>query len=68
MALREERYLEEGDPLVAGLTRPAMYAGVTQSFFIINLWACVMLFVGRVHSSGSWLLFRYCTPSAIWFA
>ena len=63
MALREERYLEEGDLLVAGLTRTAMYAGVTQSFFILNLWMCVMLFVG----SGSffWFLIAFSLLHAI---
>jgi type IV secretion system protein VirB3 len=58
MTLRDARYLEDDDPLVAGLTRPAMYAGVTQSFFIINLWVCVMLFVG----TGSFFWFLVAFP------
>lgn len=33
------------DPLVLGLTRPAMYMGVTQSFMVINVFSMVILFI-----------------------
>jgi len=35
----------EVDPLFVGLTRPPMKWGVTQSFFVINMTACVLLFL-----------------------
>lgn len=33
------------DPLFLGLTRPAMFLGVTQSFFVINGMVAVVLFL-----------------------
>lgn len=33
------------DPLVLGLTRPAMYMGVTQTFMVMNIFATAILFI-----------------------
>ncbi len=39
------RHREFADPLFGGLTRPPMFAGVTQKFFVINLMVSAQLFL-----------------------
>jgi type IV secretion system protein VirB3 len=43
---------EDADPVFLGLTRPAMFWGVTHSFFVINLIFCLIGFLG----AHSWLV------------
>ena len=44
-------YLDGADPVFLGLTRPAMFWGVTHSFFVINLIVCLIGFL----AAHSWL-------------
>lgn len=46
------------DPVFVGLTRPAMFWGVTHSFFVINLMLCLIAFLA-VHS---WLALALAAP------
>ena len=43
------------DPVFVGLTRPAMFWGVTHSFFVINMMLCLIAFLA-VHSWFALLL------------
>lgn len=35
----------QADPLFQGLTRPAMYLGVSFTYFILNAMTCMMIFI-----------------------
>jgi type IV secretory pathway VirB3-like protein len=43
--------MDGADPVFLGLTRPAMFWGVTHSFFVINLIVCLIGFL----AAHSWL-------------
>jgi type IV secretion system protein VirB3 len=45
MSERERQHDAYVDPLVVGLTRPAMYLGVTQSFLMLNVFGTTILFL-----------------------
>ncbi len=42
--MAETGYLQE-DPLFQGLTRPAMYLGVSFTYFVINAMTCMVFFI-----------------------
>jgi type IV secretion system protein VirB3 len=44
------QFSNDADSVFLGLTRPAMFWGVTHSFFVINLIVCLIGFLGA-HSS-----------------
>jgi type IV secretion system protein VirB3 len=46
---------DDSDPVFLGLTRPAMFWGVTHSFFVVNLIVCLIGFLA-VHSWFALLL------------
>ena len=48
----------ETDTLFLGLTRPAMFLGVTQNFFVVNAMVSVMVFL----ASGSFVPFFLGAP------
>ena len=49
---------DETDPVFLGLTRPAMFLGVTHSFFVINLIVCLIGFL----AAHSWLALLLAIP------
>ena len=55
----EPRITDNGtDPVFLGLTRPAMFWGVTHSFFVINLIVCLIGFL----AAHSWLALLLAIP------
>jgi type IV secretion system protein VirB3 len=46
------------DPVFLGLTRPAMYLGVTHSFFVLNLLVCLIGFL----AAHSWIALLLAVP------
>ena len=48
----------ESDPVFLGLTRPAIFLGVTHSFFVINLMVCLIGFL----AAHSWLALFLAIP------
>jgi type IV secretion system protein VirB3 len=51
-------HLDGADPVFLGLTRPAMFWGVTHSFFVINLIVCLIGFL----AAHSWLAVLLAAP------
>jgi type IV secretion system protein VirB3 len=51
-------HLDGVDPVFLGLTRPAMFWGVTHSFFVINLIVCLIGFL----AAHSWLAVLLAIP------
>ena len=49
---------DDADPVFLGLTRPAMFMGVTHSFFVINLIVCLIGFL----AAHSWLALSLAIP------
>ena len=49
---------DDTDPVFLGLTRPAMFWGVTHSFFVINLIVCLIGFL----AAHSWLALLLAIP------
>jgi type IV secretion system protein VirB3 len=52
------QFSNDADPVFLGLTRPAMFCGVTHSFFVINLIVCLIGFLG----AHSWLALLVSIP------
>lgn len=51
-------FVDDADPVFLGLTRPAMFWGVTHSFFVINLIVCLIGFL----AAHSWLALLLAVP------
>ena len=50
--------MDDRDPVFLGLTRPAMFWGVTHSFFVINLIFCLIGFL----AAHSWFALLLAIP------
>jgi type IV secretion system protein VirB3 len=58
MNTSDERPPDGADPVFLGLTRPAMFWGVTHSFFVINLIVCLIGFL----AAHSWFALLLAIP------
>ena len=58
MTTEAQEMVDSADPVFLGLTRPAMFWGVTHSFFVLNLIVCLIGFLG----AHSWLALILAIP------